>query len=1058
MPIVVVAMPTTQGAERVWQRFPIWSEENSTSRLKIVEACYWIVILEMIRKNRDDSSPLLEGIFFFEILFLFPLSLFSSQIVEVNNFKKTLCVKNKSKPAEAICLLDSGISIKRHFYKNRLNTPLHTTPVKVSSSFNACRKMRSNLQRDAIRGFSSSLSQTKDLVVCKPKECYLPVLYGKTNKSQIRVKSVEKGFLKRSNSCTNNFISNVADSLRQLYPEKDGVYTKITARYLANPEFLKLAYGLIKNKESNLTPGGDSSKTTLDGISANWFQKTALQLKNGTYEFKATRQISIPKKGTKATRPLTIVSPKDKIVQKAIQLIFEEIYENKDKVFLRYSHGFRPNKSPHTALKQIKEEWTAIPWVIKFDIKEAFNSINRNILISQLKLKIKDKRLFELLVNMFKVNIVSHTGILKEHLGVSQGNVLSPILANIFFHSLDLYVEKEIIDRYKKGIKPTRCSDYQRAVSLTYEEKKASKEKRKQIARRKRRDAHKAGLRYTKIDNSFVRIKYIRYADDFLIGVRGPKTLAEKVLQTVKFFLKSNLQLSINEEKSEIFNTYSNKIPFLGMLLHNVSTTHIPYRKSREIENKKRKRSRVILRAENLKHRQVKLFKDECLNLLRQAYNKHRDNRAVVIEDFTSLIENSGIFKDILSKKNRTVYREFISDLQKVTEVKESKKLNDFLKSWDEEISEGLSNSTLTKKREPIMRPITKKETIHRIVNLLKEKYKLPAYESEWWSIFRGSNKKRASDWKPIWPDNFSLSDDTVSKLLFPKNGTYHAKFNLENIRLAIEDLIYQIAKLAESAPPTLMVNNNAESVRQTWDELGVFLGLPVQINANTNEIYKRLENSSIINSKKKPISKTSLLQAEPWLIISYYNSVAYGILSYFRCVDNINTIKKIITYHIRYSLLHTLAHKHKCSIKKIIETYGKEITAVGRNNKEVSYVNSVEVTNIKKEFLIKGIRDPYGPLSKTYISLQKAAITAHQCAIKNCNETDNIEVHHIRKLYRSTDRFGRIIVKGKAKKLSGLSAIESSLKRKQIPLCPKHHKDWHNNIISKTDLKNEWV
>ena len=83
---------------------------------------------------------------------------------------------------------------------------------------------------------------------------------------------MEKGFLKRSNRCTNNFISNVADSLRQLYPEKVGIYTKITARYLANPELLKLAYGLIKNKESNLTPGGDSSKTILDSISANWLQ------------------------------------------------------------------------------------------------------------------------------------------------------------------------------------------------------------------------------------------------------------------------------------------------------------------------------------------------------------------------------------------------------------------------------------------------------------------------------------------------------------------------------------------------------------------------------------------------------------------------------------------------------------------------------------------------------------------------------------------------------------------------------------------------------------------
>jgi hypothetical protein len=331
---------TRAGAERIWQRFFIWSEENFTSRLKIVEACYRIVIYEMIRKNRDDSSPLCQGIFFFKILFLFPMPSFSNQMLEVNNSKKTLCIKKKSKPADVICLLDSGISIKRYFYVNRFNTPLYITPVKVSSSLKACLKMRSNLQKDAIRGFSSSLSQTKDLVIYKPKECYLPVLYGKTDKSQLLVKGLERGSLKHSKSYTINSIPNVANSLRQLYPEKDGIYTKITAKYLANPEFLKLAYGLIKNKESNLTPGGDFSKTTLDGISASWFEKTALQLKNCVYEFKANQRKDIPKKGTRFTRPLTIVNPRDKIVQKAIQLILEEIYENKDKAFFKVFSRF----------------------------------------------------------------------------------------------------------------------------------------------------------------------------------------------------------------------------------------------------------------------------------------------------------------------------------------------------------------------------------------------------------------------------------------------------------------------------------------------------------------------------------------------------------------------------------------------------------------------------------------------------------------------------------------------------------------------------------------------
>lgn len=275
---------------------------------------------------------------------------------------------------------------------------------------------------------------------------------------------------------------------------------------------------------------------------------------------------------------------------------------------------------------------------------------------------------------------------------------------------------------------------------------------------------------------------------------------------------------------------------------------------------------------------------------------------------------------------------------------------------------------------------------------------------------------------------------------------------------MVIEDLLFQAEQSPSKAYVDHIPNTNATSIRQTWNEEGVFTSLPPQINSDTSEIYKRLEEASIINNKKKPMCKNSLLAAEAWLIISYYNSVAHGLLSYFRCVDNLNTIKKIVTYHLRYSLLHTLAHKHKCSLKKVLEMYSKEIKAEGRQGKVVSFINSVVVTNLKKNFLSKGLRNPYSNLTKSYMSLQRAAISANECAVKNCTETDNIEVHHIRKLFRNIDKTGKVVIQGRVKKLSGRIAAESALKRKQVPFCPKHHKDWHNGIISKTDLDEPWV
>jgi group II intron reverse transcriptase/maturase len=995
----------------------------------------------MISKNRNDSNPLCQGVLS-EALSRLSFSDTSSLMLESNISNQSTYLTHNCGPANVVCDIDSGISTLCYYYLISFNAPLHITPMRVRSFFNLCSKKRPNHSIDTIRGFSSGPNslEDKDRVMFSSKECSLLGLSGKADLSLLMLQNLKTAPLGRSNSHTEIF-SDVVDSLRQLKPEKDGIYTLITARFLANPEFLKLAYARIKNKEGNLTSGGGNLHVSLDGISQKWFQDTALHLKNNSYEFSSTRRINITKKSSNKSRPLTIGNPKDKIIQKAIQLVLEEIYENKDNVFLDVSHGFRSNKNCHTALQCIKINWTAIPWFLSIDIKNAFGSINRDILMSRLKLKIKDQRLFDLLLKMLKADIISPTGILKEYQGVPQGNILSPILSNIYFHDLDVYVKREIIDRYKMGVKASRCLEYQRAVSLTIEESRSSLLKRKQLARRKRRDAHKAGLRYTKIDVSFIRVKYIRYADDVLIGVRGPKVLATKIFQSVSFFLKSDLHLSLNEEKSKIIDSFSSKIPFLGMFIHNVPNKHLPYRKSRALENKKRKLSRVLLRADALENRRTKLFKDECLNLLRNSYKNHRNDREPLKDNFISIIRNSPIFGDVLKNSNRAIYREFIQSLQQISDIKQSKTLGDFLDLWEKELSINTEVSKKDISQVPSV-PITKRETILRIVEILKVQHNLPAHEVEWFQLFRGSNKSRGSKWKPVWIHNFSLSEGVVSKLKFPVNSIYHAKYNVENIRLAIEDLLNQSEHPSSDVFADRIPSNNIKSVRQSWDERGAFISLPPQINSNTSEVYKRLEDNSIINNKKKPISKTSLLVAEAWLIITYYNSLAHGLLSYFRCVDNLNTIKKIVTYHLRYSLLFTLAHKHKCSIKKILDTYGKNIKTMGRHGKEISFINSVFVTNLKKEFLCKELHNPYTNLSRSYISLQRAAISANVCAVKDCNITDDIEVHHIRKLFRNVDRSGKVVVQGRTNKLSGRLAMESSLKRKQLPLCSNHHKD----------------
>lgn len=158
------------------------------------------------------------------------------------------------------------------------------------------------------------------------------------------------------------------------------------------------------------------------------------------------------------------------------------------------------------------------------------------------------------------------------------------------------------------------------------------------------------------------------------------------------------------------------------MLLYNVTNKKTPYRKSREIQNKIRKRSRILSRINALNYTQTKLFKNECLTLLRKSYVEQRNNRAVIKKDLISLISNSIIFKDLINKPNRYVYREFLKDLQEVTEIKENNKLSQFLNLWEQELESDIPTT-----RTPILRPLTKTETISRIVNILNKDYKLPA-------------------------------------------------------------------------------------------------------------------------------------------------------------------------------------------------------------------------------------------------------------------------------------------------------------------------------------------
>jgi len=200
-----------------------------------------------------------------------------------------------------------------------------------------------------------------------------------------------------------------------------------------------------------------------------------------------------------------------------------------------------------------------------------------------------------------------------------------------------------------------------------------------------------------------------------------------------------------------------------------------------------------------------------------------------------------------------------------------------------------------------------------------------------------------------------------------------------------------------------------------------------------------------MISKGGKPKASGAVFKYTDHSIIEFYKSKALGILNYYRCSTNYHAVKKLVDYHMRWSLIHTLAGKHLKKVHQIISQYGKspEIKVLHKDKLEtlVKFLTPSDINNRKKGFIMSyDPRTHYENFDKPIVRLSvPKALFEGGCAVQGCTN-DNIEVHHVRALKRTRKGFTIESISNKGKSIKGLSMIESALKRKQIPLCKKHH------------------
>jgi len=261
-------------------------------------------------------------------------------------------------------------------------------------------------------------------------------------------------------------------------------------------------------------------------------------------------------------RPIGIPTFTDKLVQEVLRIVLQSLYES---LFLDCSHGFRPEKSCHTALKTITKGFNGTRWFIEGDIKGCFDNIDHVRLVEIIDRKIKDARLIKLIWKFLKAGYMENWQYHNTHSGTPQGGIVSPLFANIYLHELDKFVQK-LATEFDQPMQQKYTDEYNAVLRtmgrLRWRLDHSTGEARERFLE-EYREAKKLLLKTPSKSQTDKKIKYVRYADDFLIGVNGSREDCERIKRQLSDFIAQSLKMELSDEKTLIMHS-ENYARFLG--------------------------------------------------------------------------------------------------------------------------------------------------------------------------------------------------------------------------------------------------------------------------------------------------------------------------------------------------------------------------------------------------------------------------------------------------------------------------------------------------------------